>query len=59
MDRAIIVDLDGTLASCEHRRHYVEKKDWLSFYENMGHDGVHEWCKEIIQLFHEKKYKIL
>lgn len=42
---AIIVDLDGTLADCEHRRHFVhppegEKKDWLSFFKGCGEDAV-------------------
>lgn len=48
--QAIIVDLDGTLANCEHRRHFVtgEKKDWKSFYERMGEDTVNEWCEFII-----------
>ena len=26
MDRAIIVDLDGTLCDCEHRVHHVQRK---------------------------------
>lgn len=32
--KSIIVDVDGTLADCEHRRHFVEKKpkDWKSFF---------------------------
>lgn len=34
MSKAIIVDLDGTLANCEHRRHFLETKpkDWKSFH---------------------------
>lgn len=37
---AIIFDIDGTLADCSHRRHFVEgkKKDWESFYEHMDED---------------------
>lgn len=41
--RAVIFDLDGTLANCEHRRHFVtsdEKKNWEAFYENMVHDSL-------------------
>ncbi len=26
--KMIIFDLDGTLADCEHRRHYVQEPDW-------------------------------
>lgn len=50
--QAIIVDLDGTLANCDHRRHFVdgthEKQDWRSFYESMTEDTVNEWCLTII-----------
>lgn len=40
----VIVDIDGTLADIEHRRHFVEqdKKDWKSFFEAMGDDPVRE-----------------
>jgi FMN phosphatase YigB (HAD superfamily) len=33
--RAIIVDLDGTLTSCEHRRHFVtgKNKDWKNLLQ--------------------------
>lgn len=37
----IIFNLDGTLADCEHRRHFVDpekNKDYL--YSSMGHDPV-------------------
>jgi hypothetical protein len=53
--KAIIVDLDGTLANCEHRRHFVDgtdgKKDWKSFYEAIEKDTVNEWCKKLIERF--------
>lgn len=41
---AIIFDIDGTLADCEHRRHHVtgKKKDWDAFYSEMEKDP----CKE-------------
>lgn len=50
---AIIVDIDGTLANCDHRRHHLEKtpKDWDSFFGETGGDTVNEWCKEIIYRF--------
>jgi hypothetical protein len=53
--QAIIVDIDGTLANCDHRRHFVdgthEKQDWRSFYESMRTDTVNEWCKQIAYKF--------
>lgn len=42
--KAVIFDLDGTLADASHRRHFLEKspKDWNSFYEGMDNDSVIE-----------------
>ena len=44
MKRAIIFDIDGTLADCSHRRHFVEgeKKDWDAFYSEMVNDAPNE-----------------
>ena len=48
---AIIVDLDGTLANIEHRRHFLRQKpaDWRSFNESMVMDTVNEWCHTIMK----------
>jgi uncharacterized HAD superfamily protein len=49
--KAIIVDLDGTLANVNHRRHFVENKknkDWKSFNANILKDELHVWCREIM-----------
>ena len=52
---ALIIDIDGTLANCNHRRHFVDgslgKKNWNSFYKEMDKDSINEWCKEIIARF--------
>ncbi|WP_127717108.1 HAD family acid phosphatase [Halobacteriovorax sp. HLS] len=50
MKEVIVVDLDGTLADCEHRVHHVEQvpKDWKSFNEKMEFDKLNLWCKKII-----------
>lgn len=34
----VIVDIDGTVADLSHRIHFIEgeKKDWDSFYNNVG-----------------------
>lgn len=49
--KTIIVDLDGTLALCDHRRHFVEnvKPDWDSFLEACDKD---EPNKPLIELLH-------
>lgn len=40
--KAIIVDLDGTLANCSHRLHFINRsdgqKDWDSFYKHLVYD---------------------
>ncbi|MBM6928154.1 HAD family acid phosphatase [Parasutterella secunda] len=54
MKRAIIFDIDGTLADCSHRRHFVEgeKKDWDAFYSEMVNDTPKEaivfLCKAVL-----------
>lgn len=58
---AIICDLDGTLANCEHRRDFVNptvkpegfKKDWKSFFEGIKDDTVNQWCADILNNFQD------
>jgi uncharacterized HAD superfamily protein len=60
--KAIIVDLDGTLADCEHRKKFIEgaKKDWKSFLkdENIIQDKLNLWCASIISNF-KSSHKII
>jgi FMN phosphatase YigB (HAD superfamily) len=55
--KAIIFDIDGTLANCNHRRHFVEgkTKSFDKFYEAMGDDEVNEWCVELIKMVYANK----
>jgi len=59
---AIIVDLDGTLANCDHRKQFIEgpKKDWKSFLkdENIIQDKLNAWCASIIINF-KRSHKII
>lgn len=50
MMKNVIFDLDGTLADCSHRRHYVEgdNKDWDAFFAECGKDVI---IKPIARLF--------
>lgn len=48
--KAIIVDLDGTLCDCEHRRHFIEKKDWKSFYESARVDKASQNVLNFVKL---------
>lgn len=40
--RCIVFDIDGTLADCEHRRHFVANrpKDFNAFFEAMDNDAT-------------------
>lgn len=51
--KAIIVDLDGTLADCSHRLHFVRrpkgvKKDWKGFFDGISEDKLNKWCSDLI-----------
>lgn len=48
----IIVDIDGTIADCRHRRHFVidGQHDWKSFYESMVEDKPIEPIVTMINL---------
>jgi beta-phosphoglucomutase-like phosphatase (HAD superfamily) len=37
----VVFDLDGTLADCSHRLHYIkgETKDWAGFYASVKYDA--------------------
>lgn len=50
MAKVIVFDVDGTLANCEHRRHFVasKPKNWPAFNRAMKHDLPHD---DIIWLY--------
>lgn len=51
MINAIIVDIDGTLADCSHRRHYVETKpkNWAAFYAGIADDTPVPIVRDLIE----------
>lgn len=51
---AIIVDLDGTLANCDHRLHHLKNKNWGSFYAFAKNDSINVWCKDIVNSIWDK-----
>lgn len=59
--KAIIVDLDGTLCDVEHRVHHVqsETKNWKAFNELMVHDELNHWCFELMAAMTARGYKVL
>jgi len=52
-EKAIIVDLDGTLADIRVRLKHLQgaRKDWKSFNKTIETDELHEWCREILLRF--------
>ena len=42
--KAVIFDIDGTLANCDHRKHHIQKtpKDWDSFFNEMDKDTLNK-----------------
>ncbi len=61
MERAIIVDLDGTLSDAEHRVYLLKetKKNWKEFNARMVEDEINLWCYEIICAMKYRGYKII
>lgn len=58
--KAIIVDLDGTVADISHRLFMIQEKPkmWTEFYNAMVDDVPNKWCCELIWKFY-LDYKIL
>jgi len=56
----VIVDIDGTVANCQHRVKHIEgdKKDWDKFYEEAVNDEPYENVVELVNLL-SAKYSIV
>ena len=61
MNKTIIFDIDGTLANCNHRRHFVEgkKKDFDSFYACMGVDTPDKEVINLSRLYYADNWNII
>ncbi len=58
--KAIWVDCDGTLASCELRRfHITEHNDWKSFFEGIPDDTIYEHTEAVVRAMHAAGYAIV
>jgi hypothetical protein len=57
----IIFDVDGTLANCEHRQHFVRSKprNWKAFNSTIGDDSVHWDIVWLARLFYSVGCRIL
>ena len=61
LTKAVIFDVDGTLADCEHRRHFVsgKKKNFDAFYDAMGDDTVKEDIRGLCNMYYMNTWHII
>lgn len=57
--KAIIVDVDGTVADCEHRRYHLDTNNWPGFFGSMADDGIFEHTIEVVRAMRTAGYKVL
>jgi len=57
----IIFDIDGTIADCDHRRHFVSdgNSDWDSFRDATVDDTPIQWVCDIAKNFHQSGHIVL
>ena len=58
---AVIFDVDGTLADCDHRRHFVEgeKKNFDDFYDAMNADRIKDRIRGLCNMFYMNGFHII
>lgn len=59
--KSIIVDLDGTLALCEHRLHYIKQEpaDWDGFFLACDRDAVNLPVALTVSALHNAGHRIV
>jgi hydroxymethylpyrimidine pyrophosphatase-like HAD family hydrolase len=59
--RDIIVDLDGTVADCSHRQHYVNTKpsNWQAFEAGIPHDAPHQHVIDLVNTLYKAGWTII
>lgn len=57
----IIVDIDGTIANCEHRQIHVRNKpkDWKAFFRAIPEDTPHDDIIMLVRLLYEAGHTII
>ena len=60
-EKALIVDIDGTLSDNTHRLHMFNEnvKDWTAINEQSRYDLPVMWCQEMVHMYNRAGYKIL
>lgn len=59
--RAIIVDIDGTISDSRHRQHFVqgEKKDWKAFFRHIDKDPVKRNVERVLKSYYDDGVKLI
>lgn len=58
-DKAIIFDIDGTIADTAHRAQHARDKNWDKFFAGIEHDEPKTPIVDLLKMYHEAGYKIL
>lgn len=61
MVKYVVVDLDGTVADCTHRLHFIngETKDWKGFYEACKDDKPIMSMIDMVRALNERYYNVI
>lgn len=61
MTKAVIFDIDGTLADLSHRLHHIQRHpvNWDAFFAEVGNDAVIEPVRELAQALHGAGYQVI
>jgi len=61
MNKIIVVDIDGTIANTEHRKHWVasKPKNWAAWNAGMANDTVHADIVELLGMFFARGDRII
>ena len=61
MVKYVVVDLDGTVADCTHRLHFIngETKDWKGFYEACKDDKSIMPMIDMVRALNERYYYVI
>jgi predicted kinase len=59
--RAVLFDIDGTLADASHRLHHIQNgsRNWDAFFTEAANDPVIEPIRELLYLFDNQDYRII
>lgn len=60
--KTVIVDIDGTIADCNHRLHYITsstQKKWHEFHSEALYDDVHNDVVFVVKALHAAGMKVV